>query len=169
MKLTEIAKEELTENIENVLGNITDFLGLEMEYDYKIEGYTTQKSGRDREVIKISLRGEGESSLIGHHGRGLDSLQYLIANSLAHIYKMPVRVVLEVNNYRENREDYLSNLGKRVATQVKESGEEIELEPMPASERRIIHNALQDIAGVKSSSVGEGRERRIVITAENEV
>lgn len=169
MKLAEITQSELTENLETVLGHITDFLGLEMEYDYRIEEYTTQKTGRDREIIKINLRGEGESSLIGHHGRGLDALQYLIANSLAHIYKQTVRVVLEVNGYRENRQDYLASLGRRTAEQVLETGQEIELEPMPASERRIVHNAIGEIGGVETESVGEGKERRIVIRPGNKV
>jgi spoIIIJ-associated protein len=165
MKLTEINKDELTNELETILSHITDFLGLEMEYDYHIEEYETQ-DGHEREIIKVQLRGENDNVLIGYHGQTLDRVQHLISLTLSNKYEMVVRVVLNVNNYRDNREEYLMNLATRAAQQVIESGQQLAMEPMKPSERRIVHNTLSQESRVVSESEGEGRDRHIVIKPE---
>lgn len=169
-KLSEIDKAELTGHLEKILGEITDFLGLEMEYDFTVEEYETQ-DGQMRDLLYVQLKGDGakDSLLIGFHGKTLDKLQHLISMSLSNIYKQIVRVVLDINDYRKSRSDYLENLAKRAAQQVLESGQEMELEPMRPAERRIIHNTLSNETGVATESLGEGRDRRIVIKPNNNV
>ena len=113
----------------------------------------------------LFLSGEGLGVVIGRRGETLDSLQYLTslaANSANGYYK----VTLNIGNYRERREQTLTNLAKRVSSQVLRTGRNRTLEPMNPYERRIIHTVVQEIEGVSSHSVGEGSGRRVVITSD---
>lgn len=115
----------------------------------------------------IDLEGDGLGTIIGHRGETLDSLQYLAglaANNGGGYYK----VALNIGNYREKREETLTNLAKRISNQVLNTGKTRSLEPMNPYERRIIHTAVQNIDGVISASFGEGSNRRVVIGIEGQ-
>ncbi len=113
----------------------------------------------------IILEGEGLGVVIGHRGETLDALQHLVslaANNSGGYFK----VTLNIGDYREKREQTLRSLAVRVAEQVKRNSRNRALEPMSAYERRIIHTAVQEIEGVNSASIGEGKNRRVVIFPE---
>lgn len=113
----------------------------------------------------ITLDGEGLGVVIGHRGETLDALQHLVslaANNAGGYFK----VTLNIGDYREKREQTLISLAVRVAEQVKTNSRNRALEPMSAYERRIIHTAVQEIEGVNSASIGEGKNRRVVIFPE---
>ena len=113
----------------------------------------------------IMLEGEDLGVIIGHRGETLDALQYLAglaANGAGGYYK----VSLNIGDYRERREQTLTDLAIRVCEQVKRTGRNRTLEPMNPYERRIIHTAVQNIEGVVSNSYGEGSGRRVVISLE---
>ena len=113
----------------------------------------------------IVLEGEGLGVVIGHRGETLDALQHLVslaANNSGGYFK----VTLNIGDYREKREQTLVSLANRVANQVKSNSRNRALEPMSAYERRIIHTAVQEIEGVCSASIGEGKNRRVVIFPE---
>ncbi|MBQ8740301.1 MAG: Jag N-terminal domain-containing protein [Clostridia bacterium] len=113
----------------------------------------------------IILDGEGLGVVIGHRGETLDALQHLVslaANNSGGYFK----VTLNIGDYREKREQTLISLATRVAEQVKRNSRNRALEPMSAYERRIIHTAVQEIEGVNSASIGEGKNRRVVIFPE---
>ncbi len=113
----------------------------------------------------IILEGEGLGVVIGHRGETLDALQHLVslaANNSGGYFK----VTLNIGDYREKREQTLISLATRVAEQVKRNSRNRALEPMSAYERRIIHTAVQEIEGVSSASIGEGKNRRVVIFPE---
>ncbi|MBP3705946.1 MAG: KH domain-containing protein [Clostridia bacterium] len=125
----------------------------------------TIKAAERENGAHIILEGEGLGTIIGHRGETLDSLQYLTslaANSIGGYFK----VTINIGNYRERREQTLSSLAARVSAQVLRNNRSRALEPMNPYERRIIHTAVQDIAGVISSSIGEGSNRRVVIYPE---
>ena len=95
----------------------------------------------------------------------MDALQYLtglVANNGGGHYK----ISLNIGDYREKREETLTQLANRVAAQALAAGKCRTLEPMNPYERKIIHTAIQNIEGVKSASFGEGAERRVVIAPE---
>ncbi len=113
----------------------------------------------------IILEGEGLGVVIGHRGETLDALQHLVslaANNAGGYFK----VTLNIGDYREKREQTLRGLAVRVADQVKRTERNRALEPMSAYERRIIHTAVQEVEGVSSASIGEGKNRRVVIFPE---
>lgn len=128
------------------------------------ENVTFKVAQRENAAL-IDLQGEGLGAIIGHRGETLDALQFLAglaANNGGGYYK----VSLNIGNYREKREDTLTNLAKRIAQQVLKTGKCRTLEPMNPYERRIIHTAVQSIEGVTSASFDEGINRRVVIGLE---
>lgn len=113
--------------------------------------------------VRLTIVGDDLGVIIGHRGETLDSLQYLVslaANSGTSGY---YRVVLNIGDFREKREQTLIALAKRMSEQALKSGKCRTLEPMNPYERRVIHTAVQEIEGVYSTSFGEGGNRRVVI------
>lgn len=127
--------------------------------------------GEDGDETQIRIEGEDAGALIGYHGETLDALQYLAG--LAANKKEEgagkseyTKVVVDIENYREKREDALRGLARRMAGKVQKYHRNITLEPMSPYERRIIHSEVQKVAGVTTESIGEGDGRRVVIHLE---
>ncbi len=117
----------------------------------------------------ITIEGEGASILIGHHGDTLEAFQYLVnlaANKKDDEERQYTRITVNIENYREKREETLRKLAVKMAGKVKKSGRNIALEPMNAYERRIIHAEIQKIEGVSTNSVGSEGNRRVIIFPE---
>lgn len=117
----------------------------------------------------ITITGEGASVLIGHHGDTLEAFQYLVnlaANKKDDEDRQYTRISIDIENYREKREEALRKLAAKMAAKVKKNGKNIALEPMNAYERRIIHAEIQKIEGVSTNSVGAEGNRRVIIFPE---
>lgn len=149
-KLTESTQQKVIAYLSDILKN----LGVE---DAKIELEETD------EGTKINFDGTGLGTAIGRKGETLDALQHLVslvANRNSEDY---VRITLNPGEYRQKRETILVNLANKNARQALKFGKYIALESMNSYERRIVHNAVQDIEGVVSWSIGEGDARRVCI------
>ena len=113
--------------------------------------------------VTLRLHGADMGILIGKHGQTLDSLQYLtnlVANKNS---DERVRVVIDVEDYRDRRIETLTRLARRLADKVKRTGERVALEPMNPHERKIIHMALQRDNRVTTLSEGDDPFRHVVI------
>ena len=106
---------------------------------------------------------EALGSLIGRKGERLSALQHLVNLMLSRRMGEWTRVLVDVEDYRGRRERQLRDLANRAAARVEETGKMIQLEPMPALERRWIHLALRDHPNVATQSIGEEPSRRIVV------
>lgn len=126
---------------------------------------TLEKENRE-DAIVFNLVGKNLGILIGKHGQTLDALQYLV-NLVANKGRVEDRlhIILDIEKYRERREDTLRHLAMRLAEKVGRSGREIVLEPMNRHERKVIHMALQEDERVHTKSVGEEPFRKVVIEA----
>ena len=117
----------------------------------------------------ITIEGDGVSALIGHHGDTLEAFQYLVnlaANKKDDEDRQYTRITINIENYREKREETLRKLASKMAAKVKKTGRNVALEPMNAYERRIIHAEIQKIEGVSTNSVGTEGNRRVIIFPE---
>ena len=124
-------------------------------------GKTAQISELEEDdVKKIMLEGEELGDLIGYRGESLFALSYLMSSICKRENK---KVVLDICGYREKREEALKKLAYRMASKVIKSGRFAKLEPMDASERRIIHLALQDNDKVTTMSKGTEPKRYLII------
>lgn len=129
--------------------------------DEKIDPIVTEREN----AFQIRVRVESAGSLIGKNGETLDAFQQLIRACLVKEIGYKKNIVLDVNNYREKQVSSLEKDIREAAFKVRESGKSVELRPMNSYERRVAHTLIAQIADVDSESVGEGRERRIVIKA----
>jgi spoIIIJ-associated protein len=127
---------------------------------------------REGETSRLNVVGEGSDrealgSLIGRKGERLSALQHLVNLMLSRHTGQWTRVLVDVEDYRGRRERQLVDLATRAADRVTETGKMLQLEPMPALERRWIHLALRDHPGVSTQSIGEEPNRRVVLLPRN--
>ncbi|HSL32361.1 MAG TPA: RNA-binding cell elongation regulator Jag/EloR [Candidatus Limnocylindrales bacterium] len=106
---------------------------------------------------------EALGALIGRKGERLSALQHLVNLMLSRRMGEWTRVLVDVEDYRGRRERQLRDIALRAAARVQETGKMLQLEPMPALERRWIHLALRDHPDVATQSIGEEPNRRIVV------
>jgi spoIIIJ-associated protein len=112
----------------------------------------------------LDLEGEDLGILIGRRGQTLVDFQYVVRLIMAHKLRMLVPVTIDVQGYKKRRYESLTILARRLAAQVRTRGTPFTLEPMPPDERRVIHLALADEADIVTNSIGEGEDRKVVIS-----
>jgi spoIIIJ-associated protein len=121
------------------------------------------------EAAKLNVVGDDLGVLIGRRGEKLASLQHIVNLIVARREGQLNRIMVDVENYRGRREDQLRDVADRAAQRVAQSGKIIQLEAMPAMERRIVHLALSEHDTVRTQSVGVEPNRRVVILPANKV
>jgi spoIIIJ-associated protein len=113
----------------------------------------------------LEVEGAELGALIGRGGENLVALQQIVSAITSKSVGHTVHVPVDVEGYRKRREDQLREIARRVASRVKTTGQAVTLEPMLAYERRIVHLAVQEQAGIKTESVGMDPNRRVVISS----
>ena len=159
-----IVLDESSENgqeslVEDTLRHILDLLEVDADLDMSIED---QEDGR-KPLIKINIEGDDLRFLIGKRSEVLSAFQYLLSLIVSHRENEWVPIQLDVQNYRGRREQEIQKMARRMASQVAETGKRQALEPMGASERRMVHMALRKNTEVYTESVGEEPNRKIYI------
>ena len=140
---------------ERFLDSIAQPMGEEVTYRMELD---------DEKHLKIELIGPDMGIFIGRRGETLDALQYLTSLAVNKYSDDYIKVTLNSENYREKRQETLTRLAKRLASQVMRTGRSITLEPMSPNERRIIHSTLQGHRMVYTYSVGDEPTRKVVIS-----
>jgi spoIIIJ-associated protein len=140
---------------------ILEHLMAQLDFDVRVE----IKAG---ETNRLNVVGEGDEkeslgALIGRKGERLSALQHLVNLLLSKRVGEWTRILVDVEDYRGRRERQLRDLANRAAERVLETGKMLQLEPMPALERRWIHLALRDHERVATQSIGEEPNRRVVV------
>jgi spoIIIJ-associated protein len=154
-KIIEIAKAQIEEFLTQ--------LGLEAELNIDFMEADSKEEVAYRYLL-IEMQGEHLSELIGFHGKMLESLQNVLGLFMNRaLENKDVRVLLDINNYRDKRSEYLTRYAQRAAEEVRMNKQPMELPPMKPFERRIIHMVLKDDPELITESLGEGDERRVVI------
>ena len=118
---------------------------------------------RSRIPVRVEIHGNDLSILIGRQAETLNALQYIASLIVAKEMGQPVTLVLDVEGYRQRREQQIRQLARRMAEQAINTQRRQVLEPMPANERRIIHIELRDNPLVSTESIGEDPHRKVTI------
>ncbi len=145
----------MEQKLSDILDNVLGLLLLEGSYDI-------QETDAGFEVM---IETPDAGRLIGFKGEALSSLQLLTNQMVSKGQKDGEfkRVIIDVSGWRSKKEDELKKKATEWGNEVLESGKEMELEPMPSWQRRIIHMTIQEMNGLSSESVGEGKDRHLVI------
>jgi spoIIIJ-associated protein len=148
-------EDEPAELLEDLLVEIADGLDLDVEIDVQ------ESAG----LLKGSLRGDEVGLFIGRRGQTIDAVQHLAQRIVFHEGPSDVRVVIDADGYRERRAETLRADADEAAEETLRSGQPVEMDPMPASERRVVHEHLRDRGDVETHSEGEEPERRLVVSS----
>lgn len=127
-----------------------------MTLDFPVEVEETQ------DAVILKIEGDGSGVLIGKGGQTLDAIQYIL-NKAVSTSKDNRRIILDTEEYRERREEYLIALATKLAEKVKKTRKPVTLNLMSARDRRIVHMALKSESALVTKSRGEGSYRKVVI------
>ncbi len=118
----------------------------------------------DDDVLVASCRGDDLSTLIGKHGQTIDAIQYLVNAIVSRRHPDDRKsIVIDAEGYRARRQATLETLAVRTAERAVEAGTSIELEPMTAVERKVVHVRLKEYPGVETTSEGTEPNRHVVV------
>jgi spoIIIJ-associated protein len=129
-----------------------------------LEAEVAASAGRD--AARVDLRGNELALLIGRHGSTLEALQEVTRAAVQRRVESRALVNLDIEGYRARRRAILERRARSVAAKVRRSGKPQTMEPMPAFERKVVHDALSDFRGVRTTSEGEEPNRQVVISPE---
>jgi spoIIIJ-associated protein len=149
---------EPAEALEELLEEIAEGLGLDAEVEVEEGGG----------VLSGRMKGEDMGLFIGRRGQTIDAVQHLAQRIVFPGGPSPVRVVIDADGYRERRAELLRADADDAAEEALRSGRAVELDPMPPSERRVIHEYLRERGGVQTQSEGEEPERYLVVSPPEE-
>lgn len=154
IKRVEKVSQELADYLKNVFAN----LGIEVK--------PVVSDVRSHEV-KIDLQSEQSGRIIGHHGRRINAMEQLSNAFMNYHGAEKTMVILDTANYRQRREESLHQLAERSVMEVVSTGQAVFLDPMPARERKQLHQELQENDHVKTYSHGREPYRSVVIAPKN--
>lgn len=153
-KIRVTLKEDISSTPEAVLHEILSHMGLDAEIESQIINGS----------VHLTVSSDNPGILIGKHGQTLNAVEYLLNCILNRSSLVKKKVFVDAEGYRERREQMLTDLASRAAEKVKQTHQEIVLDPMPPRDRRIIHVTLQSDEHIRTYSRGEGMMRRVAVT-----
>ncbi len=154
IKLTEEEQERAKQNVTEFLDEITP----------KFEGETTYTIESSEDGVTVDMMNQNLGFLIGYRGETLYAFQDILSSVASKGNQNRVRVLLDIEKYKDKRVKTLENLAERMAKIVIRTRREVKLEPMTPYERKIIHSKLQENSKVETRSVGEEPHRRLIIS-----
>jgi spoIIIJ-associated protein len=161
-----VEQEELSaelEDLEDQADAAADFID-ELLVQMGIDAISEPNArGQHMYVDIVDGPDEDMALLIGRHGQTLEAIQELTRMVVGRKLDERVRVIVDVQDYRKQRESKLEERARELAQRVLETGEEEELEPMNSFERKLVHDAASEVPGVGSVSRGEEPNRYVVI------
>jgi spoIIIJ-associated protein len=149
---------EQAEVVRKFLVGLVDAFGLEGEVSTRVEG----------DIIYADVSGDQTEALVGPKGVILDAVMELCRTMVHRHSQAGARLRLDIAGYSERRREALRIYARRLADKVVADGGEIMLEPMNPADRKVVHDAIAEIDGVRSFSEGEDPERSVVIAPDDE-
>ena len=147
------APSDVKDYIDDYLNAFFEGLGQDVEIETEVV----------KNNVNISLNAENNAILIGKNGRSLQGINTLLRQVINSTFKRRFYVMVDINNYKQDRYQKLKNIGRRVAKTVQRTKVAASLDPMPNDERRIIHKELSGMKNIRTESEGQGNNRHLKI------
>ena len=151
--------DPVLDTTESIVSKLIFHLGMKAQ----VSAHYDESSTDDRRTIQVDIRGDNLSALIGRHAETLTAFQHIASLMVGKQTQQWVQLVVDVEGYRDRREKQVRQLALRMVDQVIKTGKKATLEPMTASERRVIHIELRGHPAVTTESTGEEPHRKVVI------
>ena len=152
--VAETIPEEAAERVRAIVTRVVNALGLHATVDIE----------ESDEEIRATVNGDDLGLLIGKHGSTIDALQHLAFRAAFRGEEIRKQVTVDAAGYRERREGALHRMADRAAAEALRYGRPVELEPMRATERKIVHTYLSERTDVETHSEGDEPDRRLVVS-----
>ncbi len=148
-----IEKRNILPEIKNYIVNIL-----------KLSGFTVNIEVKNKETIPtLTIYSDNDSLIIGRNGKNLQALSIITNQYIQKLIGKSYKFILDVNYYKEKRDEHLENLARKIAREVAKTKIEVKMDSMNSYERRVIHNALTNNKKVYTESVGEEPNRCVVV------
>ena len=148
-----IEKRNILPEIKNYIVNIL-----------KLSGFTVNIEVKNKETIPtLTIYSDNDSLIIGRNGKNLQALSIITNQYIQKLIGKSYKFILDVNSYKEKRDEHLENLARKSAREVAKTQIEVKMDSMNSYERRVIHNALTNNKKVYTESVGEEPNRCVVV------
>lgn len=128
-----------------------------------LEIESSVKSTVDNDIIRITIDSAHNPVLIGKNGKTLQALNELTKLAVSNHFHKRFRILLDINGYKDSKYIRLSRVARRAAHDVQKTHEIYTFDPMPADERRAVHNACAGMKNIRTESIGEGTHRQVQI------
>jgi spoIIIJ-associated protein len=151
--------DPVLDTTEAIVSKLIHLLGMKAQ----VSAHYDESSTEDRRTIQVDIRGDNLSALIGRHAETLTAFQHVASLMVGKQTQQWVQLVVDVEGYRDRRDKQIRQLALRMVDQVIKTGKKAALEPMTASERRVIHIELRGHPAVTTESTGEEPHRKVVI------
>lgn len=148
------------EEFEKIKETIKDFF-LKAGFVVDAEGGFMERDGQD--VLDVNIKTPEAQTLIGKQGLVLADAQLLLRKVIRKTTGKEFYLILDIDNYKKNKEDYLRDVARSVADEVARTGREKELPFTSSFDRRVVHLELAERSDVMTESVGEGEERKVIV------
>ena len=152
------------ENQEKAKKNVEEFLKDFIKNLPEGTNYTVES---DESGLNVALFNDKLGFLIGYRGETLYALQIILSAVASKDVDQKIRVILDIEGYKQKRQKTLEDLAEKVARTVIRTRKSVTLEPMQPYERKIIHSKLQENPKVETTSIGEEPHRKVVISLKN--
>lgn len=156
---TDPKDEPLLKCSEEVVSKLLELMHL----DAQVSARYDDPDREGRKSVYVDVTGKDLGALIGRRGETINAFQRIAALIVSKEMSRWVRLSVDVEGHRSRREQQLRRMARQMAQQVAKTGSRQNLEPMPANERRIVHMELQNSSDVKTNSIGEDPQRKVVI------
>lgn len=144
--------------VQDYLDNFIRKILTNMEFNVETVSYI--QDGR----IYCNINTNNNSILIGKNGIILRAMNLIAKNAVQNEFKRRVEISVDINGYKENRYKKVASMAKRLGKQVMKSKVDVKLDPLPADERKVIHQVISEMSHLKTESKGEGKNRFITIS-----
>lgn len=144
---------DVIKSAEDYVLAVIDSLGIESTVSTKLDG----------DFIRMTIDSTHNPILIGKNGKTLQAINELVKLAVNNRFKRRFRILVDINGYKDNKYDKLMWRARKIAKEVQNSHTSVTLDPMPADERRVVHNALNKMSNIKTESKGEGTQRQVQI------
>ena len=151
--------DELLNLVEETISKLLYHMNLQAQ----VSAHYEESDREGRQTVHVDVRGEDLSILIGRRSETLNAFQYIASLMVGKEVQQWVQLVIDVEGYRSRREKQLRRMARRMAEQAIKTGRRQVLEPMSASERRIVHIELREHPAVDTESMGEDPYRKVTI------
>ena len=157
IKIAEIECYTIAMVQEYIEGYVRRFIS---EMGFEVETVSYLQDGR----IYCNINTSNNSILIGKAGVILRAINFIVKNAVSTTYKKRIELSIDINGYKEERYKKVASMARKLGKQVLRTKADIKLDPMPADERKVMHQELAKLDHVKTQSYGEGKNRHMVIS-----